>query len=62
MADDADRAAEYEAHYIEEAIRRSRQPDLPDRGHCHYCGKKWRDGRRFCDAECRDEYEIFGGI
>lgn len=32
-------------------------PILPFTGYCHWCGKITAAGRRFCDADCRDDWE-----
>lgn len=61
MADDADRAADYEEMERLNALRQ-RKPELKFTGKCHYCEEPLGEGRRFCDAECRDEYEIYGGM
>ena len=59
--DDIDRAQERDAQYQDDCNRErqyqaSRQ-GLPYTGHCHYCGEITGGGRRFCDADCRDEYD-----
>ena len=56
MADEADIASE-RAEIRLEAARRFRHPSLPDVGACHSCGEMLDDGRRFCDADCRDDWE-----
>jgi hypothetical protein len=56
MADEADIASE-RAEIRLEAARRFRYPSLPDVGACHSCGEMLDDGRRFCDADCRDDWE-----
>jgi hypothetical protein len=56
MADDADRAdAQIEQQL--EAARSVRQPSLSYTGRCHYCGAITGGGRRFCDADCRDDWQ-----
>ena len=56
--DDADRA-DREDIIKEQAISaiRRRNDALPGIGYCYYCGAELRGGNRFCDAECRDDYE-----
>ena len=60
MTDVFDQATEREERDREAAIaaQRSRTAVLPDIGHCYFCGEKHSDGRRFCDADCRDGYEF----
>ena len=57
--DDADRASEREdiarAAALEAARRRVKA--MPSLGYCYYCGEALRAGKRFCDADCRDDYE-----
>lgn len=58
MADDADLTQarlEREMDYL----LRQRRPAaaLPDTGRCHWCGEATHGGRRFCDADCRDDWE-----
>ena len=57
--DDADRAAEREdidREAADAAIRR-RIDVMPSLGYCYYCGEALRAGKRFCDADCRDDYD-----
>ena len=57
--DDADRAAELEDIYREAAVAaiRRRIEVMPSLGYCYYCGEALRAGKRFCDADCRDDYD-----
>jgi len=55
--DDADRTqARLER---EDALRRRIQPapSLPYAGACYWCGEPLPPPHRWCDAECRDEWE-----
>jgi len=61
MADEAERAAELEELHRQNALRH-RKPELKPKGRCHYCDETLPEGLKFCDAECRDEYEIYGGM
>ena len=57
MADPADLAqAQLER---EEALRRRAcpAPILPYSGQCYWCGDPLPVPRRWCDAECRDDWE-----
>ena len=58
IMDDADRA-DREDIIKEQAIAaiRRRNDSLPGIGYCYYCNAELRGGNRFCDAECRDDYE-----
>lgn len=58
MADDVDRTqarAEIEATYLAAASRKPAGP--PPNGRCLYCNEPLADGRRWCDADCRDEWQ-----
>ena len=57
--DDADRASEREdiAREVAVAAIRRRIEAMPSLGYCYYCGEALRAGKRFCDADCRDDYE-----
>jgi hypothetical protein len=57
MADDID-AANERAELRLEAERKFRYPSLPDVGSCHFCGESLSAGRRFCDADCRDDWQV----
>ena len=59
MSDVFDQASEREERDREAAIaaQRNRTAVLTDIGHCYFCGETHSDGRRFCDADCRDGYE-----
>lgn len=56
MADEADRAGEYEAKHLEAALSH-RKPVPRHTGCCLNCGDKV--GRPFCDAGCSEDYERF---
>lgn len=56
--DDADKAEEREQRQREEGIARARShPSLPPCGACYNCGELLRGDRRWCDADCRTDYE-----
>ncbi len=42
--------------YYIESVRRHR-PTLPATGECFFCGKGLVHGQRWCDVECRDDWE-----
>ena len=60
MADDADLAD----RFIEINARASRykslrdEPDVIAIGECLFCGATVEPGRRWCNAECRDDWEL----
>lgn len=57
MADDVDLMLEREAIYHEQLIK-VRKPEGPQaRGECLHCETPLPPPRRWCDAECRDDWE-----
>lgn len=57
MADVVDLANE-QAERILCSARRYRAPEGPtSNGCCLYCGEPLPSGERWCDADCRDEWE-----
>lgn len=61
MPDDNDRASEYEQLARAAAIQSSRKPPGPaPTGCCLYCGERLPSPMRWCDAECRDEWQAMG--
>lgn len=57
MADIIDMASEVEEIERRAALSR-RQPEGPAAtGECHNCGEPMPDGRRWCDADCRDDWQ-----
>jgi RNA polymerase-binding transcription factor DksA len=60
MADEADRAQEETERALARAIAHARartDEALPFTGVCHWCGEPVEHPRRWCSAECRDEWE-----
>lgn len=57
MNDEADRAAEQEAAARNAALASRRPEGPPATGRCHYCGERLPLPMRWCDAECRNEWE-----
>jgi hypothetical protein len=44
----------------EEELRKKYTPkpvEIKSIGKCFYCGASLEDGQRFCDADCRDDFE-----
>lgn len=56
IADIANDAAE-QALASHLANARGATSALPYTGNCHYCGDITGGGARFCDADCRDDYQ-----
>lgn len=57
MATIDDMASEREQQELERA-RAFRKPVGPDpTGHCLYCGAPLAEGLRWCDVDCRDDWE-----
>lgn len=44
------------AQLISSAVGRT-APEVASTGYCLYCEEPLPDGRRWCDASCRDEWE-----
>jgi hypothetical protein len=55
--DAANDRAENELARMIDAARRKAHLSLPGIGKCLNCEEQWSDGRRFCNAECRDDYQ-----
>jgi len=59
--DDIDRAQFRDQQYQDDCERERRyqaaKAILPATGECLYCGEPLVEGRRFCDARCRDDWE-----
>lgn len=57
--DDADRAQQVEELQREVAVQAAREalPALPDVGYCYYCDEATERGKRFCDDDCRDDWQ-----
>ena len=60
MADEIDIAQAREQQHREDALRnKKRKPEAPQRGgECLYCNDKLPVTRRWCNAECRDAWEL----
>lgn len=57
--DDPDRATIREENARDDALR-ERKPEGPvATGQCLNCEKPLADGARWCDSECRDEWQEF---
>lgn len=57
MSDEIDQAVEREELHRAIALN-TRRPSGPSFvGECHNCGQELAYPKRFCDADCRDDYE-----
>lgn len=59
-ADPLDRATVEQERLLEEQLRVARETlpkDLPFTGECHNCSEPLPLQTRFCDSDCRDDYE-----
>lgn len=63
MSDEIDRANEQvelnEQRSINYAREQANKP-IPKSEHCYWCNEKTKDGRRFCNNECADNWEKWG--
>ncbi len=58
MPDDLDRATAWEELHRETALRnRARPPAVQATGLCLNCDTPLAAGRRWCDADCRDDWQ-----
>lgn len=55
--DDIDRAQAQEQMQRDAAIAAARAGTALATGHCHHCGRRLGALQRFCDSDCRDDYE-----
>lgn len=59
QSDLSDRATQREQELLADALENvARIPALPYTGQCLNCGDITGGGRRFCDIDCRDDYEL----
>lgn len=58
MADEVDKGNDRAQEMLDDALAKCRKPTGPAPcGFCYYCNEKVPTGARFCDAECRDDWE-----
>lgn len=57
MADEADIAAEHLERAMGLILRRRAEAGPEPTGRCLWCGAPLRRPLRWCDAECRDDWE-----
>ena len=56
MADQLDRAQQEHDLHLSLQLKH-RNPALPVTGYCHWCGDIAPADARFCDSDCRDDFE-----
>lgn len=60
MADDLDRAADYQQQMTDAALSMRREaPRLAATGECHWCAAPAPAPKRFCDSRCTQDWERF---
>lgn len=58
MADEIDEANERNDAHLQQSLSNiNPAPQLPPIGQCHFCFETLKNGNRFCDNECRDDYD-----
>lgn len=59
MADDADLTDAHLEREMQARLAWLRRPQqaLPYSGQCYWCGEKVHAPKRWCDADCRDDWE-----
>lgn len=59
MPDDIDRDAEFEARMLDAHIKAAAVvvPEAQPVGKCLNCRKRLRKGLRWCDSDCRDDWQ-----
>jgi len=57
MADDADIAADLMEREMELMLRHRAETGPHHTGYCLWCGARLRSPLRWCDADCRDDWE-----
>jgi hypothetical protein len=64
VVDESDMATEREMLDTELAIKRVRMANsaLPLTGFCYNCDEPLPSGLRFCNADCRDDWEIRNNV
>lgn len=54
IIDDANEAADI---FLASALTKRQDPGPFPTGHCHFCGEAVPPGHRWCDADCRDDWQ-----
>jgi hypothetical protein len=58
MADEIDCANEQAERNLADSMRMRRPAGPEATGHCLFCGETVSNGHRWCDALCRDQWEV----
>jgi hypothetical protein len=58
MADEADLTADRMEKEEELRRRLVRKPELPPCGVCYFCGEDVGSDKKFCNAECAEDFEF----
>jgi len=61
MSDVADQASQFEEAFtqrsIDAVVRQAAGHNLPFKGFCHNCSDPVEEPKRFCDADCREDWD-----
>ena len=57
MADEIDKANERAQELLEESLAKRREQGPPACGFCYFCQAPVPNGHRWCDTECRRDWE-----
>lgn len=58
-ADPTDAAADAAQFFIDDRVKNYRKKEGPEEtGFCLHCKEDTPPGRRWCDADCRDKWEL----
>ena len=59
MADEFDMASDVEMAERERAIEKARKSEkIESTGHCLYCNAELPNSQRWCDAWCREDWQL----
>lgn len=64
ISDQLDQASHLEQMASEKKIKEIQaeaNKPIPTSDHCLWCASKTKDGRRFCNADCRNFWDKYGG-
>lgn len=57
MADIVDQSHDIEQAFFRSALTTKRPEGPPPKGCCYACDAPLNNDQRFCDADCRDDYQ-----
>lgn len=55
--DEVDKAHQYEEAHRLAALAKKRKNNIPATGYCLFCNELLKPGFRWCDTDCRDDWE-----